>query len=249
MTEHTQRSFPQVFAGLTVMSIALVLAAWFGAQSLTSLKNADNTIRVTGSARESIRADLGVWRSNVSVTGSTRQIAYENLQQDTEQVRRYFLTEKNVPEDAFSLQNTNTRTLYEQLPNGRNSNQIRGFVMTQNFEVSLPDVDRIQALSRASQELLTRNLNFESTPPEFLYTKLGDLRVKMLSQASQDARNRAAKIVESVGNTLGPVRSVRTGVFQITRPHSTEVSDYGMYDTRTIEKDITAVLTMSFAVK
>ena len=46
----------------------------------------------------------------------------------------------------------------------------------------------------------------------------------------------------------GPVRSVRTGVFQITRPHSTEVSDEGMYDTHTIAKDITAVLTITFAV-
>jgi len=44
------------------------------------------------------------------------------------------------------------------------------------------------------------------------------------------------------------VRAVRTGVFQITRPHSTEVSDSGLYDTGTIEKDITAVLTLSFAV-
>jgi hypothetical protein len=71
----------------------------------------------------------------------------------------------------------------------------------------------------------------------------------MLSEATADARQRAEQILKSAGSRLGPVRSVRTGVFQITRPHSTEVSDYGMYDTSTIEKDITAVLTLSFAVQ
>jgi hypothetical protein len=81
-----------------------------------------------------------------------------------------------------------------------------------------------------------------------LYTKLNELRIEMLAQATQDARTRAESITRSAGSKLGPVRSVRTGVFQITRPESTEVSDYGMYDTSSIEKDITAVLSLTFGV-
>jgi hypothetical protein len=39
------------------------------------------------------------------------------------------------------------------------------------------------------------------------------------------------------------------GVFQITARNSTEVSDSGIYDTSSLEKDITAVVPLSFAVK
>ncbi len=39
------------------------------------------------------------------------------------------------------------------------------------------------------------------------------------------------------------------GVFQVTARHSTEVSDYGRYDTSTKEKDVTAVVRMSFALE
>jgi hypothetical protein len=39
------------------------------------------------------------------------------------------------------------------------------------------------------------------------------------------------------------------GVFQITAPYSTEVSDYGMYDTSTIDKQITAIVKASFEIK
>ena len=44
------------------------------------------------------------------------------------------------------------------------------------------------------------------------------------------------------------MRSVRMGVFQITPRHSTEVSDYGINDTSSLEKDITAVVRVTFAV-
>ncbi len=244
----SEKSFPQLFAGLTVIALALVIAAWFGSQAIQGLKNADNTISVTGFARKAIKADLGVWRSTIQTEAPTRQAAYKQVSADLATVKSYFTVQKQVPEEALSVGNLDTQTLYELLPNGSNSNQVRGYLMTQYLEIRLPDVEQIEKLAQDSQELLNQDLVFESRSPEFLYTKLGDLRVEMLAQASQDARQRAAKILESVGNRLGPVRSVRTGVFQVTRPNSTEVSDYGTYDTQTIDKDITAVLTMSFAV-
>lgn len=244
----SEKNFPQLFAGLTVIALALVISAWFGSQAIQNLKNADNTISVTGSARKAIKADLGVWRSSIQSQAPTRQAAYKQITADAETVKSYFTVQKQVPAAALSIGNLDTQTLYELLPNGNNSNQVLGYLMTQSFEIRLPDVEQIQKLAQESQELLNRDLVFASNSPEFLYTKLGDLRVEMLAQASQDARQRAIKILESVGNRLGPVRSVRTGVFQITRPNSTEVSDYGTYDTQTIDKDITAVLTMSFAV-
>jgi hypothetical protein len=39
------------------------------------------------------------------------------------------------------------------------------------------------------------------------------------------------------------------GVFQITAPNSHDVRDYGIYDTSTIEKDVTAVVSVSFAAE
>jgi len=42
--------------------------------------------------------------------------------------------------------------------------------------------------------------------------------------------------------------SATQGVFQITAPNSTEVSDYGSYDTSTIEKTVKAVVSCEFSV-
>jgi hypothetical protein len=45
------------------------------------------------------------------------------------------------------------------------------------------------------------------------------------------------------------MRSARMGVFQITPVNSTEVSDWGINDTDSLVKKVTAVVTVSFAIE
>jgi hypothetical protein len=60
---------------------------------------------------------------------------------------------------------------------------------------------------------------------------------------------RAKKIAEATGSKLGPIRDARMGVLQITPKNSTEISDYGMNDVGSIEKEITAVINASFGLE
>ena len=59
---------------------------------------------------------------------------------------------------------------------------------------------------------------------------------------------RAEQIANSTGNSIGTVRSAKMGVMQITAADSNEISDYGLNDTSALEKDITAVVNISFAI-
>lgn len=45
------------------------------------------------------------------------------------------------------------------------------------------------------------------------------------------------------------MNSAKMGVFQIVPENSTEVSDYGINDTRSIEKKVIAVVNATFTVK
>ena len=54
--------------------------------------------------------------------------------------------------------------------------------------------------------------------------------------------------MQATGSGLGQLRGVDVGVFQVTSPNSTEVEDYGVYDTSTLEKDVTAVVNVTFGV-
>ena len=50
-------------------------------------------------------------------------------------------------------------------------------------------------------------------------------------------------------NHVGQIKQVRMGVFQITAPDSTDVSDGGINDSSTIEKKVTAVANVTFSIK
>jgi hypothetical protein len=83
---------------------------------------------------------------------------------------------------------------------------------------------------------------------EDIYTRLPSLRPQLLADATRDALRRAQVLVESTGADLGNLRGVDVGVFQVTAPNSTEVEDYGVYDTSTRTKDVTAVVNVTLAI-
>ena len=56
-------------------------------------------------------------------------------------------------------------------------------------------------------------------------------------------------MLSAANSRVGKVKSMKMGVFQITAPDSTNVADYGINDTSTIDKKVTAVANVVFKVK
>ena len=59
----------------------------------------------------------------------------------------------------------------------------------------------------------------------------------------------AEEIAKSTGDRIVHIVSARAGVFQITEPYSTEVADYGIYNTMTKKKDITVTVSTVFGLR
>ena len=51
------------------------------------------------------------------------------------------------------------------------------------------------------------------------------------------------------GKKIGVLKSASSGVVQVMAQNSVEVSDYGMYDTSKIEKEIMVTVKASFEIK
>jgi len=56
-------------------------------------------------------------------------------------------------------------------------------------------------------------------------------------------------VVKATGNKIGFMRSARMGVFQITPVNSTEIADWVMNDTTSLEKKVTAVVNAGFSIE
>jgi hypothetical protein len=126
----------------------------------------------------------------------------------------------------------------------------------QTINLASNDVLKIKDLSLTINSKVNTNLAKDFTGVElmvqntqYFYTKLSDIKSEMLNESTKNAFERAEAIAKSTGNSAGAVITASQGVFQITSKDSTDTSDYGSYDTSTIDKKITAVVRVSFKVK
>ena len=120
--------------------------------------------------------------------------------------------------------------------------------LTQRFEVRTRNIDRLERLAGRVTDLLAEGLPVSVGSITYVSTQLTEARIKALEAATANARSRAETIVSGLGGDLGPVRSANLGVYQIVPRNSTQVSDYGINDVTTREKDVISVVTVTFAV-
>ena len=236
-----------LFNGGVALAIGLVLSSiifgWFYSNS----KKGDEAITVTGSAKKRIKSDLVTWSAGVSYQAPQLSEAYKSLSENVPRVKQYLIG-KGINENQITISSISTTTLHKQDENGGESSEINGYSLRQTVDVRSNEVDKIAQIAREATELINQGILLESGSPQYSFTQLGDLKIEMLGEAAKDAKTRAEKIAASTGNSIGAVRSARMGVMQITAADSTEVSDGGISDTSSIDKDVTAVVNISFAV-
>lgn len=242
------KNFPQLLTGLALISLSLVVSTAIAAKALLEVKKSNDVLIVTGSAKRPITSDYIVLGLSVSSQQPTAQAAYQDLKSQTERVQAY-LKEKNVPTEAISLGAMETYAIPEITANGQETGETLAYRLTQRFEISGNDVERYSKLSQESTELINEGINLVVESPQYLYNELAPLRIEMVAEATKDAKARAEAIASNTNSKVGPVRSAQTGVFQITSRNSTDVSDTGTYDTSSIDKDITAVVSITFSMK
>ncbi len=237
----------QLFNAAVVLAIGLVLASAIIGWSYSRSKKGDESITVTGSAKKRIKSDLIVWSASVTAQSGQISEAYKQLADNVPKVKKYLL-EKGIPESQITISSINSVQEREKDSEGNQSGKVSGYSLKQEVQVKSNDVEKVSQVAREATELINQGIFIESSAPQFIYTKLGDLKVEMLAEAAKDGKTRAEQIANSTGNSIGTVRSAKMGVMQITAADSNEVSDYGLNDTSSFEKDITAVVNISFAI-
>lgn len=229
-----------------ILGGSLVIAAIVGALAVGQLKQAGDDITVTGSAKRTVQADLAVWRLDVGVMEPTQIEATRVARDGTAKVRS-FLIRRGFPETTLTVRSPFTMVQNEYM-NGNETGRVIGYRVTQQIEIRTPDVEKVATLAGDLGPLLDEGVPAVGQAPEYLYAKLPEIRGPLLAEATKDAQARAEEIVGAVGAKVGRLKAVRVGVFQVTKRNSTEVNDYGMYDTSDREKEITAVVRVTFAL-
>ena len=238
----------QIFWGMLALSLSFVIAAMILSSAAVKVKRAQDAVAVTGSARMQVESDYVIWRGSITANAPTLQRASLDLANYRVRVKEFF-KRSGVPDSVITFKTVYSITHQEYDDNGRFTGRILGYEVSQWFEIHSADIDKVISVADAAQTLMREGIPFNSNSPEFFYTQLDEARVSLMAEATKDARRRAEQIAKAAGGHIGPIRQARMGVIQVVAPHSTTVSDYGVYDTSTRKKDVVAVVKVTFSVK
>ena len=238
------------YTSAIIFGIAIVAASIFLGKAYTDRNKVVGQIEVTGLGKTDFSSDLIVWEGSFGSENTNLKQAYLSLEEKKSTINAY-LTNKGIqPEELiYSAVSTNKKTKTIYTINGDYAGEeFVGYELNQSLEIESKEVDKIEKVSREITELLNQGVQFYSQAPRYYYTKLADLKIEMISKATEDARLRAEKIAEFSGGALSDLESARMGIFQITGQNSGE--DYswgGTFNTSSREK--TASITMKLVYK
>ncbi len=232
-------------SGAIILGISFIIGCALVSQTFYKVKQLDNTLSVTGSTKQKVVSDAVKWVSGFSRTilESDLKNGYVQMKEDEEVVSK-FLKEK-----GFTEQNVVISPVFMDQVYKYDASAPKEYTLRQTVELKSSEVQKVTEVSKNIQEVINQGILFSTQYVEYVYTNLPELRINLLSEAIKDAKARAEKIAESSGKKVDMIKSASIGVVQVLPVNSVEVSDYGAYDTSSIEKEVMVTVKASFNMR
>lgn len=239
-----------------ILSLSIILSCFIGVKGLADFKRKKYNINIKGYTKQQILSDWIVWTGYYDVEADSLKDGYALLEADKEKVYSYLLG-KGFKEEDLIFSSISISDKYALNEYGGRTNEVIGHNLAQTVTISSDNIDKVTDLSRKATELLNEGVQFQSQAPEYHYTKLEDLKVSMLAEATQDATKRAELIAVNAGSKLGELTNAKLSSIQVTPLYSVpndyfDWYGYGSYidnDTVSLEKEVTVSVNCTFEVK
>jgi hypothetical protein len=235
-------SVPMVSAA-TVLALGGIIVALIGAQALYRIKHASDSVEVTGSAREAVVADMARWTIDIDTTTGVndQETGYARLEGAVGKITKYLKSQGFTDYETPAV-SSNPQYVYPQ--NGEPI--MTGFTVSRQIIVRSQDVERASKLANTIEPFTGAGYTVSTQSLELTYSKLDEVRIRLLSEAMKDARARAEAIAKESGRSVGTLRNSSSGVVQVLPAGSVDISDYGSYDTESKNKEVMVTVRATF---
>ncbi|HOE15622.1 MAG TPA: SIMPL domain-containing protein [Candidatus Paceibacterota bacterium] len=169
---------------------------------------------------------------------------YQQMEQDLKKVLQFF-KDNNISETNLLIPPLDVSEIYKY----EKDSGPKTYTLRQIIELQSNDINGITNLAKKTKELIDQEVFFTSDRLEYYYSKLPELRIELLGESIKDARARAEIIAKSSGKKVNIIKQASMGVVQVLPINSVNVSDYGEYDTSTIDKEIMVTVRAVFTIK
>jgi len=234
-----------------IYAVAIIAAAFLLGNAYKFKYKKQETINVTGLAEQDFSSDLIVWRGSYTRKSEDMKTAYAQLKDDESKIKQY-LQEKSIENNEVVFSSVRIIKDYENYrdDNGNYYNRFNGFLLSQDVKIESKDIAKVESISRDITRLIDMGVELNSEEPQYYYTKLRELKIKLLSEAASDARTRAESIAKNSKSNLGKLLTSNMGIFQITGQNSDEDYSYGgAFNTSSKNKTASITVKAQYAIR
>jgi hypothetical protein len=230
-----------------ILGLSIIATARIFSDTAISIKN-KGCVKVKGYAKKTISSDLAIFEATIFAEDKDLKACYGLINKDKQKTEEY-LKKFGFSDNELEFFPAEIGERFKLNEKGYQTEERVAFKLYQGFKIKSKDVRKIEKLAADIVEVLGEGVQISVREPKFINTKIEDLKLEMIGLATANAKDRAQVVSRQGKFKLGPISSVRIGVFQITPLHSTQISDYGMNDTSSIEKEIKSVVEIEYFVK
>ncbi len=238
-----------------IIGLAIIITALILGNAFKNRNAKQDTISVVGLGTKDFVSDEIYWSGNFAAKAMDAKDAYNLITADKAKVKQFFLSKGfKETEIIFSgvnfdksyrtvtIEGENNSTKSESIFDGYTATQTISFSSKKNPEL----MKKIETVIDQTAELINSGIQFNPNQVQYTFSDLPSLKHDLIEKATQDAKERAQKIVKTGKGDMGKLKDASMGVFQITGKGSVEEDSYGGTND-TYSKDKTARITVRLA--
>lgn len=235
--------------GSLIVGAGLALGGWLLGQGIVRARTAERVVTVKGVAEREVQATLAIWPLRLAVSDNDLGRGHAKLAADIGRVKA-FLARNGIDSAAVELQDFSVTDAFanQYAPQGGIASR---YVIRQTVMVRSNDPENILGASQRIGELVSGGVVFSSGNeyggggPTFIFSGLGDLKPKMIAEATAQARAGAEQFARDSKSDIAGIRRANQGLFEI-RPRDDAP---GAREESQISKTVRVVATVEYFLK
>jgi uncharacterized protein len=200
-------------AAAGILAVGAAAGGAFIGKGVENARTGDRRVTVRGLSEREVKADLAVLALKFAGAGDELAAVQADVDGDLAAVRR-FLAQQGYAASEIDL---GRFEVTDQYAREYQPSEVKArYRVAQTVIVRTPNVDRVQATSRALDALVRQGVVLQDyNGPSYIFTRLNSVRAPMIAEATASARNGAEQFARDSGSNLGGIASATQGSFEI----------------------------------
>lgn len=194
-----------------VVAAGIAYAGHSVGEGLLKLNAGNRYVTVKGLAEKEVAADLVIWPITYVEAGNDLPTIYARIERNNKLVQDYLVVNGLKATDVTLAPPKINDTEANNYGNQPSRNRYSATVVA---TVRSGDMKAVQAAMQKSGELIKQgvavSLNYDARP-EYLFTKLNDIKPALIGEATQNARKSAEQFASDSNSHVGGIRNASQG--------------------------------------